>query len=107
MKRKSNKTPNLAKTYRRLFENRASSNDAELLRESNDSWMKLNGKSIDIGSIELDGVDRTDYPDMVDAYISYAEYTDGTELDSDELEELQDEYRDAVADMAREQVMGG
>ena len=107
MKRKTTKIPNLGKTYRRLFESRVSSNDMKLLRESTDSPMKLNGKPIDISSIELEDVNPNDWPDMVDAYIGYAQYTDGTELDGDELDELQDIYRDEVGEMAREQAMGG
>jgi hypothetical protein len=45
-------------------------------------------KVIDYSTIQIDGVDSNDYPDFADAYISYAEYTDGTPLDDEELEQL-------------------
>ena len=48
----------------------------------------INGKKVNVKSIEIDGVDRRDSPDFVDAYISYAEYEDGTELSDAELDEL-------------------
>jgi hypothetical protein len=35
--------------------------------------------------------DSNDYPDFTDAYISYAEYTDGTPLNDDELDQLNDD----------------
>lgn len=40
-----------------------------------------------ITNIELDGIDTSDYPDFVDAYIVSAEI-DGVELTDEELEEL-------------------
>jgi len=49
--------------------------------------MKLNGKTVI--NIEVDGIDRNDYPDFCDAYFSYATWEDGTELTDDDLELLQ------------------
>ena len=37
-----------------------------------------------IDSIEVDGIDTTDYPDFCDAYISYAEY-DGQPMTDEQL----------------------
>jgi hypothetical protein len=51
----------------------------------------LDGKQVDINSIEIDNIDMDDFPDFSDAQISYAEYTDGTELSEDELMRLEDE----------------
>jgi hypothetical protein len=50
----------------------------------------LNNKEINPNSIELEDVFSDDHPDFSDAYVSYAEYLDGTPLDRDELEELND-----------------
>lgn len=63
---------------------------AGLINENadNSNGVHINGKKVNVKSIEIDGVDRRDYPDFVDAYISYAEYEDGTELSDAELEEL-------------------
>lgn len=40
--------------------------------------------------IEFEGIDHSDYPDYVDAFISYAEY-EGRPLTEYELEEINDD----------------
>ena len=52
---------------------------------------KINNKTVDMSSIEIDGIDTDDYPDFCDAYISKAKFEDGTELTDTELELLQEE----------------
>jgi len=64
-------------------------------------------KPIDRSTIEVDGVDSSDYPDFADAFISYAEYEDGTPLTDDELDKLTDEMADEVNDMAIQSIMEG
>jgi hypothetical protein len=54
------------------------------------------GKEIDYDTIEIDGIDTSDYPDFCDAYISYAEYTDGTPLTDEELERMTEEEGDLI-----------
>ena len=39
-------------------------------------------------NVEIDGLDVSDYPDFVDAYIAYAEHDDGTPLSEQELESI-------------------
>jgi hypothetical protein len=51
----------------------------------------LNGKQVDPRSLDIEGIDRCDYPDFVDAYIASASFVDGTELTSDELNQLNNE----------------
>lgn len=46
-------------------------------------------------SIELDGIDRRDYPDFADAHVSYAELDDGTPLTDEQLDELTDRMYDS------------
>ena len=58
--------------------------------------VEINGKTVDVRSIEVDGVDTKDYPDLVDSYASYAEFEDGTPLSDEELDILQDRYRDII-----------
>lgn len=53
----------------------------------------LNGKPIDMDSLEFGGIHSWDAPDYSDAYIEYAEFEDGTVLTDDELDQLQDMYR--------------
>jgi len=59
-------------------------------------------RKVNLSSIEIDGVDRNDYPDFVDAYITYAEYEDGTPLSDKELEELGDKHPEIAQEMAVE-----
>jgi len=61
--------------------------------------VSLNGKPVDIGSIEIDGIDTSDYPDFVDAYIVAADYEDGTPLTEDELMSLEDENYGIVGEL--------
>jgi len=49
----------------------------------------INGKEVDMNTIEIDDVDMHDYPDFSDAFVSRAQFVDGTPLTDDELEELQ------------------
>ncbi len=56
----------------------------------------INGKQVDLRSIELDGVESWDQPDYADAYASAATFTDGTDLTDDELEELSDQHSDII-----------
>ena len=52
----------------------------------------LNGKEIDISSIQVDGVDTKDYPDFVDAYICDCYYVDGKQLSEAEIDMLVEKY---------------
>lgn len=51
----------------------------------------INDKEVDLGTIEIDGIDLGDRPDFCDAYISSAQFVDGEELTDDELDTLKDE----------------
>lgn len=68
--------------------------------------MELAGRKVKIGSLEIDGVDSSDYPDFCDAYFSYAEFEDGDELTDDELNDLTDQHSDVVNMMAHEDCVG-
>jgi hypothetical protein len=69
-----------------LTENKLTKN-AKLLKEE----VSLNGKPVNMQSIEIDGIDIDDYPDFVDAYITAAEYEDGTPLSEEELQQFEEE----------------
>jgi hypothetical protein len=45
----------------------------------------------EIVNIDVDGIDYNDYPDFCDAFICYAEWDDGTPLNDDELDKLNDD----------------
>ena len=60
----------------------------------------LNGKKVI--DLEVDGVDRADYPDFSDAYFSYGCYEDGTPLTEEELDRLTILANDVLWEMAFE-----
>ena len=77
-----------------LTENKLTKN-AQLLKEE----VSFNGKPINVNSIEIDGIDTSDYPDFVDAYIVAADYADGTPLTDDEVQQFQEENYDLVSEL--------
>ena len=64
--------------------------------------MDLAGRTINIASLEIDGIDSHDYPDFCDAHFSYAVFADGDELGDAELDELTEKYADVVNMMAHD-----
>jgi len=64
------------------------------LNESTDADDELFGQRwyerVNRRSIELDGIDRRDYPDFSDAHVSYAEFDDGAPLTDEQLDQLTD-----------------
>ena len=59
----------------------------------------INGKVVDTGSLELDGVDHRDAPDFSDAFFSSGKFKDGTEMSDEELNELADQHSDLLYDL--------
>jgi hypothetical protein len=59
----------------------------------------LDGKQVNLQSIEIDGIDMEDFPDFVDAYITYAEYEDGTPLTEEELYQFEEENYGIVGEL--------
>jgi hypothetical protein len=56
----------------------------------------MNTNNVNERSLEVENVDRSDYPDFCDAYFSYGEYNDGTPLTDDELETLAEKWPDIL-----------
>jgi hypothetical protein len=56
-------------------------------------------KTIDLSSLEVDGIDHSDHPDYCDAYFSKGKFLDGKELSDDELIELTDAYPFTLHDL--------
>ena len=56
----------------------------------------IQGKAVDTGSLEIDGVDYLDAPDFCDAFFSAGEFKDGTKMSDEELNELADEHPDLL-----------
>lgn len=76
-------------------------NAKSLKIEENEMSPKLDLSKVDMDSIDLDGF-GSDYRDIDGVYIVSAQFLDGTELNDDELEELQDQIQDEIYDRAME-----
>lgn len=50
----------------------------------------IDGKVVDLKSVDFDGIDKNDAPDYSDAFIVSADFQDGTPLNEAQLEELFD-----------------
>ena len=79
----------------------------QLIRETIEEVMEqqatenfvVNGKQVDVQSIQIDGVRAGDYSD---AYISSATFTNGAELNDNELEQLNSMAGEWIAQKAIE-----
>lgn len=69
--------------------------------------LSINGKEVDMRSLEVDGVDTRDYPDFVDAYFSAGSFTDGTDLSDDELSQLTDTHGDVLHELVYDSLHEG
>jgi len=68
--------------------------------------LTLNGREVDPKSINIEGVDRSDYPDFADAFIGEAQWmNDGTALNDEELEQLTEENGCLVSEEAHKQML--
>lgn len=63
--------------------------------------LQLNGRPV--VDAQVNGIDRSDYPDFCDAYFESACYEDGTALDDDELEQLGDQNPLALHEIVYDQ----
>ena len=68
--------------------------------------MKTLSDTVDLSTVEIDGVDRSDHPDYCDAFISNAYHRDGTKCTDGELEKLTEQFGDLINEMANEQSQG-
>lgn len=62
----------------------------------------INGKEVDLKSLKLDGVDMSDFPDFVDAYIVSGTFKDGTMMSDDEIDELNVNYPEITQELAHD-----
>lgn len=66
------------------------------------SIVSINGKNVNVDSIQIDGMDPNDHPDYSDAYVSYAEFDDGDPLSDEEMTELTQDHPELVNQKAQE-----
>lgn len=62
--------------------------------------MEINGKKVDRASLSVVDVDPRDYPDFCDAHFECALFEDGTPLNDEEMDELNDKYPEDLWEMA-------
>lgn len=73
---------------RRLKENDES--DDELFAYRNPKAVRVDGRAVDMRSINIGDIMQSDYPDFVDAYVDAATFRDGTRLSNEEMDQLKD-----------------
>ena len=76
------------------------------MKES-DGEPTINGKLVDVYSLDFDDIDTKDYPDFADAYVVSGSFEDGTEMSDAELEEFQDKYGDLVHRLVHDRLYEG
>lgn len=59
----------------------------------------IDGKKVDVNSITIEGVDKADHPDYSDAYAATANFEDGTELNAEQIQELDSEHGDVIHEL--------
>jgi len=64
----------------------------------------INLNKIEKKSIEVEGVDRSDYPDFCDTYFSRAVWLSGLPLTDEELEAMTDQCGDLLNELAHESI---
>ena len=94
-----------SRRIKRIWETKPVVKPKPKMKGMNTQVYELNGKAVDSGSLEVDGVDTADYPDFTDAYISYGLFMDGTEMSDEELDAFANEYPEVVGEMAFEKFM--
>jgi len=65
--------------------------------------VEINGKQVDINSLEVTIPDPTDYPDFSDAHFAAGQYTDGTPIDDQDLDDLARTHGDLLHVMSHDQ----
>ena len=50
----------------------------------------MDGRAVDMRSINIGDIMQSDYPDFVDAYVDAATFRDGTRLSNEEMDQLKD-----------------
>jgi hypothetical protein len=62
--------------------------------------IEINGKEVDVHTLEVDGVDPRDYPDFSDAYFSAGSFEDGSDMSDEELDQLSMDHSDLLHELA-------
>lgn len=74
--------------------------------EEGGNEITINGKEVDVQSLQIDGVDSSDYPDFSDAYVTSGRFVDGSRMSDDELDAFTDEHSDIINQLAYDSSIG-
>ena len=70
-----------------------------LKKKGKKNMITLNGKVVDVGSLELEGIDGRDAPDFCDAFFSAGQYKDGTKMSDEDLDALKENHPNLFYDL--------
>ena len=84
------------------YEVTTNSKALSLTEANRDEPVMIDGKEVDITTIEVDNISASDYPDFSDAYANKAQFTDGTELTDKQLSMLDDNYSYLIRNAAED-----
>ena len=73
--------------------------DEETGEPAKTNSIEINGKAVDVRSLEVDGVDTRDYPDFSDAYFSAGSFEDGSDMSDEELDQLSMDHGDLLHEL--------
>lgn len=68
--------------------------------------IRIGKRTVDVSSLELDGINGWDAPDFSDAYFIAGCWEDGTKMSDNALNRLQEEYPDLLQRMVNNATEG-
>ena len=78
--------------------------EQRMMNENDTGDMVVDGKTVDVQSIDFSHVSMRDYPDFDDVWIESAYFTDGTALSQDQIDQLERDYDDEIYELMLSQV---
>ena len=77
-----------------------------LITEAETGQIEIDGKEVDQDSLEVDGINKKDYPKFTDAYFSKGKFTDGTDMSEGQLQKLHDKHYEVFFSIISDQLAG-
>jgi hypothetical protein len=99
--------PNQSGTQTTGTNTSTSAGSMQPMKEASDSEPTVNGKVVDVYSLDFEDIDTKDYPDFADAYVVSGSFEDGSEMSDADLEKFQDEHRDLVHRLIHDRIYEG
>jgi len=99
--------PNQSGTQTTGTNTSTSAGSMQPMKEASDSEPTVNGKVVDVYSLDFEDIDTKDYPDFADAYVVSGSFEDGSKMSDADLEKFQDEHRDLVHRLIHDRIYEG